>query len=89
MNRIDAHNLVIPFIENFNQYKVINHDNAKFLLNDTFYLLLNDPIRKNGPSNNTIYYYNVVDYLVNPNPKNLNQNQIQLILDKYLNSDHL
>lgn len=68
-SRNEAEQLVQQYIEKVHKYSVISVDNARVLLGDRLSLLLSDPIRKQGPVKDYIYYYNVVDYLCNENPR--------------------
>ena len=46
-----------------NQYSVVSKENATELLGDDLTDLMSDPIKSKGPGSNTIYSWNVVDYL--------------------------
>ena len=62
MNRSDAEALVAPYVVAVNQYHAVSHDAARKLLGDeAFGALLRDRIRGLGPTNDTLYPWNVAD----------------------------
>ena len=49
-------------------FHYVEHEQAmKLLGEERFERLLNDPIRRLGPEEKTVYPWNVVDYLMQPN----------------------
>ena len=64
MNRSDAERIAAPFVQQINQYQAIPYDSVKQLLGEeTFATLLADKVRGCGPTRDTIYPWNVIDYL--------------------------
>lgn len=51
------------------QYKAVTFYSCKQILGDRFDLLLADPIRRLGPTAESIYPWNVVDYMIHENPR--------------------
>jgi hypothetical protein len=67
MTRDEAKELVAPFIVYQGEYQSVQLKDAKSLLGDErFERLLHDPIRRLGPAIGTVYPWNVVDYLAQP-----------------------
>lgn len=64
MERKEALDIVKPFIVKHNQYTVVSRMDTKSLIgSDKYDILLKDKIRNLGPSSDSIYYWNVVDYV--------------------------
>jgi hypothetical protein len=65
MNRQEAELLVAPHIFNVEQYQSVSRNDVLEMLGEELYgnKLLRDPIRNLGPTRETIYPWNVIDYL--------------------------
>jgi len=64
MIREEAEALVAPYIISVQQYQAVSHADAKLLLGDTWFdKIMADPIRRLGPTSDTIYPWNVADAL--------------------------
>jgi len=62
--RANAEQLVKSKLETTSKYSCVSYTNCTFLLGRLrFEALLADPIRKHGPTKDTVYSWNVVDYL--------------------------
>jgi hypothetical protein len=70
MTREDAHRMVDPVtILIAETYQAVSMEDAAELLGDRLAMLLDDPVRKHGPTPDTIYPWNIVDYLSHDNPR--------------------
>jgi len=64
MDRKDAQKIVDEVTIKVNQFKAVSlEDCLRLLETQKFLLLRQDPIRRAGPSKETVYPWNVVDYL--------------------------
>ena len=50
------------------QFKAVSKEDCRRLLGERYQLLVQDRIRNLGPDKDTIYPWNLVDYLSNENP---------------------
>lgn len=67
MTRIEAETIVAPHVFQMFPGQAVTHLEAKSLLGDErFARLLADPIRRWGPTKTTVYPWNVVDYVHQP-----------------------
>lgn len=64
MTREEATAIVAKHEFRIDQYRAVSHASCVELLGETFAVLLRDPIRKLGPTKDTVYPWNVIDYLV-------------------------
>lgn len=70
LTRSEALIKVEPFVIVRSSCKAVLHSVCEQMLGpDKFKLLLEDPIRNKGPSLDTVYPWNLVDYLCNENPR--------------------
>ena len=64
MQREEAERQLAPYVRSIAQYSCVTKCDAQKLLGDkTFAVLLADKIRGVGPTEDTIYSWNVVDFL--------------------------
>ncbi len=67
MDRAEAVRVVDEYVRQFQQYKYVPwHIAVELLGNARAQRLLRDPIRRLGPAKDTVYPWNVVDYLQQP-----------------------
>ena len=70
LSRPDAQVAVDAVTFKINQYSAVSFTDCKMLLGDErFAMLLSDPVRRLGPTDSTVYPWNLVDYLSNKNPR--------------------
>ena len=64
MNRSDAENIVAPLIQQIGQYQAVSLAAAQQVLGDELFKALTaDKVRGCGPTHDTIYPWNVADYV--------------------------
>jgi len=51
------------------QYQAVSYDSCRQIIGDRIDLLLSDPIRCKGPTKETVYPWNLVDYMIHKNPR--------------------
>ncbi len=55
---------VDPYIEQHGPYRVVSRINAQILLQDKYKTLEDNPLHNVGPNSHSVYYWNVVSYLM-------------------------
>lgn len=73
LNREQAAVIVEGHTFMHNQYKAVSFYSCRQILGDRLDLLLADPIRGKGPTVDTIYPWNVIDYMVHENPRGVSK----------------
>jgi hypothetical protein len=70
LTREQAQKIVDEHIFYVGDCKAVSFESCRVLLGaDRFLMLLGDPIRNKGPQAQTVYPWNVVDYLCNEDPR--------------------
>lgn len=65
MDRAEAQKIVDTYVFKVEQYRAVSHmDALKLLGENRFGRLMDDAIRGVGPTKDTIYPWNVVDYML-------------------------
>lgn len=62
--REKAQQIVLPYIKQYEQYHCLSLEDARTILGPTYFdIMMADKVKNLGPIKNTIYYWNVIDYL--------------------------
>jgi hypothetical protein len=69
MDRTTATEIVFALTYKTRGIKAVSMPDCQKLLGDRLGLLLSDQIRNKGPDKDSVYPWNVVDYLCHENPK--------------------
>lgn len=69
LNRQQASVIVEGHTVMHNQFQAVSFDSCRQILGDRFDLIRADPIRGKGPTADTIYPWNVIDYMIHENPR--------------------